>query len=334
MLQTRRAGVGKVLRTQNPDIRLPEAGRLGKVPGKMARSAAANDAMNLSHGSKLIYDVGMNNGDDTAYYLWCGFRVIAIEANPELVAGAAQRFAHEIDAGRLRILNVGITAAEGEFTFWICRTNSKFSSFDPRLASVDGREPHHAIQVPCRKFRSVLEEFGTPYYVKVDIQGNDFLCVEDLNPHQLPNFMSVEASGMSLLALLRDRGFKRFKWISQLNFLPLQLPAVIDQRSVRYAQWLLQTRNPAVRVFRRLGGRYWLQRQVNRNRRSDGWEFPDGSSGPFGDKLPGRWLSYDELHATYEEFLRLRRERPRSVSWVADGLPSFPFWTDFHARSD
>jgi len=92
--------------------------------------------------------------------------------------------------------------------------------------------------------------------------------------------------------------------------------------------------SPAVRVFRRLGGRYWLQRQVNRNRRSDGWKFPDGSSGPFGDKLPGRWLSYDELHATYEEFLRLRRELPRSVSWVADGLPSFPFWTDFHARPD
>jgi hypothetical protein len=108
---------------------------LHPMPGKMARSAAANEAMNLSHSSKLIYDVGMNNGDDTAYYLWCGFRVIAIEANPELAADVAQRFAHEIDAGRLTILNVGITAAEGEFTFWICKTNSKFSSFRsaPRL---------------------------------------------------------------------------------------------------------------------------------------------------------------------------------------------------------
>jgi hypothetical protein len=66
------------------------------MPGKMARSAAANEAMNLSHGSKLIYDVGMNNGDDTAYYLWCGFRVIAIEVNPELAADVAQRFAHQI----------------------------------------------------------------------------------------------------------------------------------------------------------------------------------------------------------------------------------------------
>lgn len=45
---------------------------------------------------KLIYDVGMNNGDDTAYYLWRGFRVVAIEATPELVATAANRFRCEM----------------------------------------------------------------------------------------------------------------------------------------------------------------------------------------------------------------------------------------------
>ncbi len=33
----------------------------------------------------LVYDIGMNNGDDTAYYLSLGFRTVAIEANPELV---------------------------------------------------------------------------------------------------------------------------------------------------------------------------------------------------------------------------------------------------------
>lgn len=286
----------------------------------------ANEATKSSCGSKLIYDVGMNNGDDTAYYLWRKFRVIAIEANPEMADYCAQRFAREIDAGHLTILNIGITVDEGEFPFWICETYSTCSSFDPHLASVNGREPHHAIRVPCRRFRSVLEEFGTPYYVKVDIQGNDFLCVEDLNPHDLPNFISVEASDMSLLTLLRDRGFSRFKWISQSNFLPVQLPEVIERRSARYA-WLLRTKNPAVRVLRKLGGRNWLERQVNRNRTIDGWQFSGNSSGPFGDELPGGWLSYDELHATYEEGLRLHRDRPHD-------LPAFPVWADFHARSD
>jgi len=47
--------------------------------------------MTTKSDPKLIYDVGMHNGDDTAYYLWRGFRVVAIEPNPELVATAANR---------------------------------------------------------------------------------------------------------------------------------------------------------------------------------------------------------------------------------------------------
>jgi len=44
----------------------------------------------------LIYDVGMNNGDDTAYYLRRGFRVVAIEANTCLAKCAAERFRTQI----------------------------------------------------------------------------------------------------------------------------------------------------------------------------------------------------------------------------------------------
>jgi hypothetical protein len=65
----------------------------------------------------------MNNGDDTAYYLSLGFRVIAIEANPELVANAKFRFLREIMAGRLTLASVGIAEEEGQFPFWICEKN-------------------------------------------------------------------------------------------------------------------------------------------------------------------------------------------------------------------
>jgi hypothetical protein len=76
---------------------------------------------------------------------------------------------------------------------------------------------------------------------------------------------------------------------------------------------LQQNRNPLIRAFRKLGGRHWIERQFNRIRTRDGWLFPHGSSGPFGDDLPGRWLSYDELSDTYSRFLRLRRQSPDEV---------------------
>ncbi len=71
----------------------------------------------------LIYDVGMNNGDDTAYYLAKGFRVVAIEADPFLVQDVSPRFQQEITAGRLTILNVGVSDAEGTFPFYVCDTH-------------------------------------------------------------------------------------------------------------------------------------------------------------------------------------------------------------------
>ena len=63
----------------------------------------------------LIYDVGMNNGDDTAYYLQRGFRVVAIEADARLAKCAVERFGAQISSGQLRILNIGIAAEEGDF---------------------------------------------------------------------------------------------------------------------------------------------------------------------------------------------------------------------------
>jgi hypothetical protein len=186
------------------------------------------------------------------------------------------------------------------------------------------------------KFRSILDEFGVPFYVKVDIQGNDFLCIEALDPGELPKSLSVEfaLSDMPLVALMHERGFNQFKCISQTHFLPLELPPVAEARLIQRAERLSQTRDTLIRVFRKLGGRYWIQRHFNRLRTRNGWVFPVGSSGPFGDELLGRWLSYEEFRKTAREFLRWRQEDPQTLLWASEGLGSNPFWADLHARSD
>jgi hypothetical protein len=119
----------------------------------------------------------------------------------------------------------------------------------------------------------VLEEFGIPYYLKIDIEGNDILCVQDLDPRTLPQFISIETGSLNALALLRERGFKRFKCISQFNFLPLELPPGIEQCRYERAQWLAYTKNPLVRTFRFLGGRAWIRQELNRNRTYNGLQF-------------------------------------------------------------
>src|SRR5271155_1149030 len=110
----------------------------------------------------LIYDVGMNNGDDSAYYLRNGFDVVAIEAHPVLVEQARSRFAKEIGEGRLTVLDVGIADGEGEATFWICEDNSVWSSFDRTIAS-RGRSEPRATTVRLRGFGDILAEYGVPH---------------------------------------------------------------------------------------------------------------------------------------------------------------------------
>ena len=69
----------------------------------------------------LIYDIGMNNGDDTAYYLQRGFRVIAVEANPALVSQAIQRFEREVAEDRLVVLTSVLPSSQGNFASGFAR---------------------------------------------------------------------------------------------------------------------------------------------------------------------------------------------------------------------
>src|SRR5258705_4089288 len=41
---------------------------------------------------QLIYDVGAHEGQDTAFYLKKGFKVVAIEASPQLSAKLSEKF--------------------------------------------------------------------------------------------------------------------------------------------------------------------------------------------------------------------------------------------------
>ena len=60
----------------------------------------------------LIYDVGMHKGEDTDYYLQKGFRVVAFEANPDLVKLCRTRFANAIDRKELTIVEGAIVNKE------------------------------------------------------------------------------------------------------------------------------------------------------------------------------------------------------------------------------
>lgn len=227
--------------------------------------------------SRLIFDLGMNNGDDTAHYLAQGFDVVALDANPTLCEKAASRFAAETARCRLTILNAAIADKEGEATFYVNLDNDHWSSLDIGWA---GREASRCreIKVRCVTLAGLFAEFGVPHYLKVDVEGVDLMVLEQLRGHDLlPRYTSVEDCrfGPRFIEILASCGYDGFK--------------LLDQSTV--------------------------SRMVNR---TTGLPFPAGSSGPFGDDVPGDWLSHEDMMTLYSSTVRDRdgnRLAPRTHWW-------------------
>jgi FkbM family methyltransferase len=273
----------------------------------------------------LIYDVGMHNGDDTAFYLHQGFRVIAIDADPRAVDAAKRRFRSELASERLKILNVGIAETAGRETFWICEGLSAWSSFYQEIASREGQK-HHAIEVETRPLSDILDEHGVPLYLKIDIEGKDALCIRNLAGRPLPPFISAEEGTPRemlvppILLLLHDAGYCRFKLISQYDFTP-------ELRS-DIAAFLKRLLNSAAYGRLRVPGlshvakRLTYGDQLSRKHR---YQFPRESSGPWGEGTPGKWLSFEQAKAVHRKARERHFKRP--------GVVKFSFWCDWHAAT-
>jgi FkbM family methyltransferase len=167
--------------------------------------------------SRLIFDLGMNNGDDTAHYLSQGFDVVALDANPALCETARSRLRTAIEAGHLKILNAAIWEKSGEATFYINLDNDHWSSLDIGWAGRDASRCRE-ISVPCVTLSSLFGEFGVPHYLKIDVEGVDLAVLEQLRSHELlPRYVSVEDCRFGLLFIetLASCGYDGFKLLDQ-----------------------------------------------------------------------------------------------------------------------
>lgn len=254
--------------------------------------------------SRLIYDIGMNNGDDCAYYLSKGYDVVAIEANPILVQRGRGRFAREIANRRLFIECVGIVDQPGTIPFWICDERDVFSSFDATRAGRNGLKCH-AIEVECVTFDTILKKHGIPYYLKIDVEGAEPYCLKHLAATHLPQYISIEAEDLQWLVLLQRLGYSEFKIVDQMRHnsrLPDFGNTNVFSRSAKQLCWY------ADRLKNRVGCPV----------------FPRGSSGPFGEQTPGGWECFEEVASNWQH-MRLGHYKSGRLNRYS--------WFDFHARA-
>jgi len=277
----------------------------------------------------LIYDIGMHTGNDTAFYLACGFRVLAVEADPDLVAAANKRFKMEIESQKLTVLGLAIAEHSATAEFWINEARPGLNSFNRALTARIG-EPHHSVLVPCRRLDEILSEYGVPHYMKIDIEGHDLVCCNQLSPGTKPKYISVEMSRVELLLKLRDLGYDRFKLINQFDLQAsspqdIALSVQFLRLAYRVANFRKEDKRLSQRMKRAGAAKVlqlarafgvWDVRRPFKSRMLPEWTFTEENvgtySGSFGEDLPGEWLPWEETaylwHRDTKEYQKMGRE--------------------------
>jgi len=283
------------------------------------------DTLRLAQqAGRLIFDVGMHQGEDTEYYLKKGFHVVAFEADPDLTEACRRKLATEIEDNRLLIVEGAILEdcsackGTGKVKFYKNIENSVWGTVvgDWACRNESLGSASRVIEVNAVDFGACLDRYGIPYYMKIDIEGADRACLEALRGFSAkPRFVSLESEKVEFrkleeeLALLEELGYNAFQAVQQEN-----IGEQVSPNPPREGAYALHT-------------------------------FPEGASGLFGKELPGIWRSKRELLREYRRIFALYRLfgdhsflRRSGLGHRMIGLVSsvtrrpIPGWYDTHAR--
>lgn len=212
--------------------------------------------------TKIIYDIGANDGADTGFYLAKGFKVIAVEADPKLCVKISKQFQRKVESGQLEVVNIGVSDKHETLTFFR-NEYSEWSSFQAKSKATT-QLSYSQITVPTAPLSEIVAKYGAPYYLKIDIEGFELKAISTLSKAgPLPVYLSFEVNSdwFMILDLLGSLGFDGCQIVRQgKGFLP-------------------DPPNPA-----REGG-LW-QKPFNNNQ-----------SGCFGRELAGAWLDRAQIDA-------------------------------------
>ena len=276
---------------------------------------------------RLVFDLGFHRGEDTDHYLALGLMVVAVEANPILVAEGQERFASAINRGQLRLIHAAVVGENRQLStvaFHPHPRHSEWGSVDLRWvrrnAEAHGQPHHEPIPVQATTLHSLVKKHGTPWLLKIDIEGADEEVLADLfNLGEKPAYVSWETGKESLSAVIRqhrqlkERGYRHFR--------------VVQQAYLHLGEGVL---TPSGKRYR----------------------FTPGSSGPTPADSTQPWRSFRRIALTYvllflsynligprSWFRRASLSKRRWLAWGPQQLRAwadrrrlpFPGWVDSHA---
>ena len=134
----------------------------------------------ISQGD-LVFDIGANRGDRTELFVQMGARVVAVEP----INSLARRLNCVFRYSPVNVEAVGVGSAPGSLPIHIC-SDKEMSSFSANFIEKKSKEyiqsRWESIEhVPIVTLNSLVEKYGTPSFIKIDVEGFEIEVLSGLS---------------------------------------------------------------------------------------------------------------------------------------------------------
>ena len=163
----------------------------------------------------VVFDVGANVGDKAEALLQYGVKVVCVEPQPACVSVLEGRFARH---PRVTIVPKGLGSRPGILEMHINTKAPVLSTFSPEWMT--GRFAHETwdqkVDVAITTLDDLVREYGTPRYVKIDVEGFEYEFICGLSRRL--GIISFEftdeffANAERMLRYLENLGYTRFNF--------------------------------------------------------------------------------------------------------------------------
>jgi FkbM family methyltransferase len=168
----------------------------------------------------LVFDVGAHLGNRARAFAALGCRVVALEPQPH-IAAALRRFVG--GDSLIQVVERAVAGVPGRATLSISERTPTVSTLAADWRDARSREPdfgdvswNDAVEVEVTTLDALIEEFGRPAFVKIDVEGGELDVLQGLStPVPALSFEFLPRAldaAQACVARVQALGPYRFNW--------------------------------------------------------------------------------------------------------------------------
>jgi len=147
----------------------------------------------------LVFDIGANIGNKSKLFAEIGSSVISIEPDTTNYELLSRRFKSNKS---IKVLPFAVSNTVGTASFYMLEPGSAFNTLNVKwketLEDAESNRWHDTksfqkeVVVKTTTIDQLIKEFGKPGYIKIDVEGNELLCIKGLS--ECIDIISFEAN--------------------------------------------------------------------------------------------------------------------------------------------